>query len=230
MLEVVGEGLGQTGTHSLVQALEIIGLGPCYTILDIEKHPGHHKTLKYRSDGEIIDWRSFFSGYRSAVDWPTVSFLPEIFAMFPECKVVLTLRDASSWYETAWTTIIPGLEATVFHPDPVERSRSELKRRLILDGTFEGRNKDRDFAIAIYENHIASVIDLVPEDQSLLYRVDEGWKKLCDFLGLQIPDKPFPHQNRGAKFIGSAPEWAKHHMQSAQEDTEQDSDIHKECR
>jgi hypothetical protein len=29
----------------------------------------------------------------------------------------------------------------------------------------------------------------------LVYEVKEGWEPLCDFLGVEAPDKPFPHLN-----------------------------------
>ncbi|MCX6032701.1 MAG: hypothetical protein NT169_25890 [Chloroflexi bacterium] len=25
----------------------------------------------------------------------------------------------------------------------------------------------------------------------------DGWKPLCDFLGVPVPDEPFPHENAG---------------------------------
>ncbi len=216
MLEVVGAGLGRTGTHSLAEALEIVGFGPCYTILDVEQNLGHHLAWSRAANGELIDWGSLFQEYRSAVDWPTVSFLPAILREFSECKVVLTLRDASSWYESARATIFPGLEASAFHPDPEQRSRSELNRNLILDGVFEGKYWDRDHAITIYRKHNEAVIDLVPENRLLLYRIEEGWSRLCAFLGVEVPNRHFPHRNQRAEFLESAPPWASSHMERAQ--------------
>jgi hypothetical protein len=29
----------------------------------------------------------------------------------------------------------------------------------------------------------------------LVYEIKEGWGPLCDFLGVEEPDKPFPHLN-----------------------------------
>ena len=37
---------------------------------------------------------------------------------------------------------------------------------------------------------------LVPEDQLLVYRVGDGWGSLCEFLGHDVPDKAFPHENK----------------------------------
>jgi hypothetical protein len=219
MLEVIGAGLGRTGTHSLGEALEILGFGPCYTILDVDRNSRHIELWSRALVGEKIEWKALYSDYRAAVDWPTVSFLPEILGEFAESKVVLTLRDSSSWYESAAATIFPGLEATAFHPDPVQRARSELKRRLILDEMFEGRYRDREHAISLYEHHIETVINLVPEDRLLQYEVAEGWNKLCEFLEVEVPDRQFPHRNRRGEFIESAPDWAKDRMVRAQKNS-----------
>ena len=37
---------------------------------------------------------------------------------------------------------------------------------------------------------------LVPQDQLLVYRVGDGWGSLCEFLGHDVPDKDFPHENK----------------------------------
>ena len=38
---------------------------------------------------------------------------------------------------------------------------------------------------------------LVPQDQLLVYKVGEGWGSLCGFLGHNVPDEAFPHENKG---------------------------------
>ena len=46
-----------------------------------------------------------------------------------------------------------------------------------------------------FEEWNANVIKSVPEDRLLVYDVREGWEPLCKFLGLPIPDEPFPRLN-----------------------------------
>ena len=36
------------------------------------------------------DWSSIYAGYNSATDWPTVSFVSELVAAFPDVKYILT--------------------------------------------------------------------------------------------------------------------------------------------
>jgi hypothetical protein len=39
-LEVIGPGLGRTGTLSLKHALELVGFGPCHRMEEVFKNPG----------------------------------------------------------------------------------------------------------------------------------------------------------------------------------------------
>ena len=36
----------------------------------------------------------------------------------------------------------------------------------------------------------------MPQDQLLVYKVGDGWGSLCEFLGHDVPDRAFPHENR----------------------------------
>ena len=55
MLKVIGAGLGRTGTHSLGRALEKLGFGPCYNILEVRKNPGHAVIWNNAMDRKAVD-------------------------------------------------------------------------------------------------------------------------------------------------------------------------------
>lgn len=224
MLQIIGAGFGRTGTHSLAHALDTLGFGPCYTILETDRNPGHDEMWNDAIAGRPVDWRVLYQNYRSAVEWPTVSFLPQLLHHFPKANVILTLRDPESWYESAAATIFPGLEATAQHPDPEIRARISMKRRLILEQTFSGRYWDKDHAIQVYEDHVRDVIRLVPSERLLQYRVTDGWRPLCKFLDVRQPDEPFPRRNERTRFMASTPEWAKRVMRENREKRESAQD------
>jgi hypothetical protein len=73
-LKVVGAGFGRTGTMSLKAALETLGFGPCYHMIEVFEHPGHTAIWRAAWRGEPVDWESFIGDYESAVDWPACSF------------------------------------------------------------------------------------------------------------------------------------------------------------
>ena len=39
----------------------------------------------------------------------------------------------------------------------------------------------------------------MPPDKLFVFQVDQGWKPLCDFLGVPIPAGPFPNVNDRAQ-------------------------------
>jgi len=208
-LEVIGAGFGRTGTHSLGLALERLGFGPCYNIHEVDKNPGHQEIWNHAMDGMPVNWHSLFGAYKSTVEWPGVAFFEEILQQFPDASVVLTLRDAESWYESVQNTVFDSLELSAHNPDPDKRQSHNLTRRLILDHTFGGRYWEKEYAIEVYRNHMQRVREVVPGVRLLQFDVRDGWKPLCDFLKKSIPAEPFPRVNERSNFIDSAPEWAK---------------------
>lgn len=65
---------------------------------------------------------------------------------------------------------------------------------------FQGKFEDKQYAIGIFNQHIEEVKRFVPPERLLVYQVKEGWEPLCRFLGVSIPDKPFPHLNERGTF------------------------------
>ena len=50
-----------------------------------------------------------------------------------------------------------------------------------------------------YRSHNAAVKALVPPSQLLVYRVGEGWERLCQFLQVEVPHSAFPHENKAGE-------------------------------
>lgn len=198
-LQVIGVGFGRTGTHALKHALEMIGFGPCYHMVELMQHPEYVSQWQAAVDGEAIDWDMVFRDYRATVDWPAVYFWRDLIAHFPEAKVLLTVRDAERWYESFYDTIYTVLTAPL--PDnQAVRPRLIMNRKLILEMTFGGRFEDRAHAIGVYERHNAEVQHSVPAERLLVYEVAQGWEPLCAFLESPVPDVPFPRTNDRDEF------------------------------
>ncbi len=209
LLKVIGAGFGRTGTHSLGAALEVLGYGPCYHMHELARHPEHIPFWVDALQGKSVDWRGFFSLYSSTVEWPAASFLPQLLQAFPDARVILTLRDAEAWFESANATIFEGLELSAFNPDPAKHEQGDLARRLILDGVFSGRQREKEFALQVYRRHIARVSRAGPCRAAADYQVADGWRPLCRFLGAPEPEKAFPRLNERAEFLSTEPEWAR---------------------
>ncbi|NJL73290.1 MAG: sulfotransferase family protein, partial [Candidatus Competibacteraceae bacterium] len=104
-LEIVGAGFGRTGTLSMKAALERLGFGPCYHMAEVMANPPFAEHWMAAAEGRAVDWDVVFEGYRSSVDWPACAFYKEQAAHFPKAKVILTVRDMKTWYESCMSTI-----------------------------------------------------------------------------------------------------------------------------
>ena len=47
----------------------------------------------------------------------------------------------------------------------------------------------------VFEHHNEAVRRRAPPERLLVFDVREGWATLCDFLGVEVPDEPFPRLN-----------------------------------
>ena len=198
-MKVIGAGFGRTGTFSLKVALEELGCGPCYHMIEVFDKPRHVALWQAAADGRPVDWDELFAGYNAAVDWPACSFYAHLMRVYPEAKVLLTIRDPEAWYESVMNTIYPTSTGVAESPDA--RAHLDMTKTLIWQGTFGGRFEDKQHALAVFEQHNQEVIETVPAERLLVYEVKEGWEPLCRFLGVPMPaGKPFPRLNDTAEF------------------------------
>jgi hypothetical protein len=205
-MDVIGAGFGRTGTMSLKAALEHLGFGPCMHMICVMEDPSlaSHYVRALKGDREALV--EALRGFRSTVDWPTTFFWRELIGEFPKAKVILTERDPAMWFESASSTIFSAGRrardaggAREMPPD-----LREMVNGTVIQGEFGGRIDDREHAIRVFEEHNAAVRAEVPADRLLVFEVARGWEPLCDFLGVPVPEEPFPRTNDRAAFEARA--------------------------
>jgi len=195
-LKLIGAGLGRTGTLSLKAALERIGYGPCYHMIEVLTAPervGHW--LRRTPDGSH-DWAGIFDGYCASVDWPAAAFWRELVECYPDAKVMLSLRDAGRWHDSVMNTIYPMM--TQGPPDRAPETIHDFHKmvyELVVERTFGGRLGDRAHATRVFEDHNRAVIDAIPASRLLVYQPGDGWEPICRFLDVPVPAEDFPHLN-----------------------------------
>jgi hypothetical protein len=212
-VEVIGAGFGRTGTTSLKAALERLGFDPCYHMTEVFAHPEHADFWVAAWRGEPVDWDGVLGDYEATLDWPACTFYGELMERHPDARVLLSVRDPESWYESTRSTIyeltkliegstisrvIFGLVSLLVFGGFTGR-RSSLANDLIWEGTFDGRFEDKAYAIEVFERHNEEVKRHVPPERLLVYEVKEGWGPLCEFLDVPEPDEPFPRLNDTAQ-------------------------------
>ncbi|MCB0996002.1 MAG: hypothetical protein KDB21_12975 [Acidimicrobiales bacterium] len=200
-MQVIGAGFGRTGTLSLKRALEELGLGPTYHMQEIMRRPAHVRRWLDVARTGTADWGALFARFGSGVDYPVCCVWEELAAYYPDAKVVLTVRDPESWWDSTYSTIY-GFR-TAFprwfqRAVPMAGRFVDMVERLVWQGLFDGRFADRDHAIDIFTRHIDHVRTTCPPERLLVFDVADGWDPLCEFLALPTPDRPFPHLNDAA--------------------------------
>jgi hypothetical protein len=208
-LKVIGAGFGRTGTTSLKQALEDLGFGPCYHMVEAFAHPEHTSVWESAAHGQPVEWEDVFGSYQAAVDWPAAAFYEQLMARYPDARVILTLRDPERWYESTQNTIYAISKLTMSPPMswletvfvPHRQRLTAATSRLAWDQLFGGRFEERQHAIDVFNRYNEDVQRRVPAERLLVYDVKQGWEPLCAFLGVAVPEhKPFPHLNDTAEF------------------------------
>lgn len=199
-LKVIGAGFGRTGTRSLKFALEELGFGKCYHMFEVIKHPSHLKYWAEIMNGSKPDWERVFKGYQSSTDWPVAAYYRDLMSVYPDAKVILTVRDPESWYVSITKTFYQlgrGFRRHTQIIPPLHQFLNALEK-VIWQGIFHNRLADKAHAVEVFNRHIEEVKRVVPAERLLVFEARQGWEPLCAFLNVPVPvDKPYPHKNNG---------------------------------
>ncbi|ORY62132.1 P-loop containing nucleoside triphosphate hydrolase protein [Pseudomassariella vexata] len=212
-MKVLLLGVGRTGTASMRAAMQQLGYVDTYHMMScsIENPPDAllwMDALKAKYDGvgkpfEREDWDKLLGNAQAVCDWPACAFAEELIQAYPEAKVVLTGRDVDSWHASTMKTVYWRVTdhelrwlsnfswaASMYYP--------MLKKFFdtFFEGDFPNRGKD------VYKRHYENVKSLVPPENLLEFRVQDGWEPLCEFLGERVPyGQKFPKVNDNNDFV-----------------------------
>jgi hypothetical protein len=194
--KVFGIGLPKTGLSSLTSALKILG----------------YSTSQYQWD--VMDWDTLnqlqngsfhlkvLESHDAVTDLPFISRFPQAFDQeYPGSKFILTVRDINSWLRSTeqWFSSRPIKAA---HQDRrltayTSTAFFDLYFRVLLFGSIQF---SRDHLRYIYNEHYDRVTRYFTDRETDLLVLDtsagEGWEQLCPFLYKEVPDVPYPHENR----------------------------------
>jgi len=210
-LQVIGSGVGRTGTHSLKLALEMLGFGKCYHMEELLRAPNNLIYFQQAEKGEVVEWDKLFDGYVSAVDYPVARYYKQIIPAYPNAKIIHTIRDAESWYNSAMKTIFWASKPSfgrIFKMMIRMPFSSAIRERFpvlkyngaMIDNIFGKNLKDKQEVIKRYNAINAETLNFLPKERSLVYEVKSGWEPLCNFLNVPIPSEPFPKSNTREQF------------------------------
>lgn len=212
-MKVLILGLGRTGTASMRTAMKQLGYVDTYHMMNcsIENPPDALMWMdalaaKYDGVGAPFtraDWDQLLGNCQAVCDWPAVAFAKELIEAYPEAKVILTNRDVDSWHASTMKTVFwrvsdPELKYLQHFSWAASMYYPMLKKFFdtFFKGDFEHRGKE------VFINHYNEVRSLVPKENLLEFKVQDGWEPLCKFLGQPIPmGSKFPNTNDNRDFV-----------------------------
>ena len=212
-LQILGAGLGRTGTLSMKQALEDLGFDPCHHMEETFSHPRPNQKFLFQNileeKNKEAALEALFGGYKAMVDYPGCMFYEDFLKMNPDAKVILTVRDSpEAWVKSVNATIFQVHGASNWFSWTFRKFVRKLASPAHIPGVMEimtrihGVNPidPRTDLDEMYADWINRVKETVSAKKLLVFNVKQGWKPLCDFLGVPVPDTPFPRVNSTKEF------------------------------
>ena len=198
-MKIFGIGMSKTGTSTLSRCFKILNQTPIIgnrsDLKDIVRSDRPYYSINKKFDYDylnpIINETSFTKvidvakSYKCFHDSPWYMIFRRLDESFPGSKFILTIRkDSITQAKSDW-----------YH--------NQRKGRVSGEPTKEFLKKQ----IEVYENHNNAVIDYFSGRPNNLLVVcwenGDGWEKICNFLRLEIPTSPFPHENSSQEQIFS---------------------------
>jgi hypothetical protein len=211
-MKVIGAGLPRTATTTQLFALEQLGFGPCYhmrdVLMDLEGQLPHWEAVAAGN----ADWNTIFGDAQSTVDFPSGRFYKELMEVYPDAKVLLSVRSAEGWVrsmrETIWgvyygDNVLRRLSDARATVDPLWQRYITLMTTMTWDettGAMAGDTADDAEFGRIMEGWNESVKETVPADRLLVWDPKDGWEPLCEFLEVPVPSDPLPNLNDTESF------------------------------
>ncbi|KAG9783050.1 hypothetical protein KCU88_g3151, partial [Aureobasidium melanogenum] len=214
-LKVIGAGLSRTGTTSFGAACSYLLDGPCYhggtqLLRSPESHINRwidifkHTPVQSEEDRQVVHAgvKEMLDGYVACTDLPSNAFVEELMHIYPDAKVICTVRDPDKW----WNSLAPIVEnanltalSSILAPLPTLR-RFWTYHHAMDDGRvgelyFRPGEPQRPTRV-MWDRHIEHLKKVVPKEKLFFYDVRDGWEPLCAILGVPVPkDVEFPRLN-----------------------------------
>jgi hypothetical protein len=187
---VVGVGLNKTGTTSFGNACKILGMSRLGW--NTSEQFRSHDLLKLWDAGKFDELADIADQWDALEGFPWSLNYPQLAERFPEAKFVLTRRiTPDKW-----------LGSVKKH---VEGSRGYGMHTKIFGSMFPEERPD--LWLDRYDRQLTEVRACFAGTDRLLevcWEEGDGWPQLCRFLGLPVPDEPFPHSNPAGSNRGRA--------------------------
>lgn len=206
-------GAPRTGTSSLGEALRILGVERVHHGINMVPSDPAWLVLNRAADATFETLPTYTGKPFTRDDWDEImqhwDAVTDVFAYYarsllpayPDAMVILVERETNAWLKS-WkdqkrTWYSPVAYRFVKTVEPLTGTIAGKTSFKYITGWI-GSNKRQDIfdkAEEAYLRHNQLVRESVPADRLLDYQLKDGWRPLCEFLGKEVPDVPFPRLN-----------------------------------
>ncbi len=211
-MRLIGAGLPRTATLSQKVALEMLGYGPCYHMVNVLGNLDLTPRWRSALEGSSNELVSLFDGFHATVDWPGAFFYRELMEAYPDAKVLLSVREGDAWERSMGDTIwgifygdilIHDLSSAWSKVDQkwagyIELMKTMWEKSGLLGSERQGAGSG--YMAAAMRRYNDEVRRTVPSERLLVWSPADGWGPLCEFLGAPVPDIGFPYLNDSQGF------------------------------
>lgn len=191
--KVFGLGLSRTGTHSLTRALHVLGF-------DTVHYPLDEATLDTLVRGDACF--PHLEHYDGITDITVAPYYEELDQAWPGSKFVLTVREEESWLHSCrnhWARFSRCSEAN-------EEITTSLRiHQFLRAAVYASHDFDESRFRRVYRHHTEKVTSYFRGRDNDFLVLDiaagEGYERLAPFLGVPVPDQPFPHRSKKGKYL-----------------------------
>lgn len=172
-------GFNKTGTTSLHLAFEHLG----FKSVHFRCEKGMLKDIfikNHKNKKKLLTGVDDFDAYSDWVFSSTMNFYKKLDKQYPKSKFILHTRNMNDWLDSREAHVKRNQNNPDYRGDFLEIDREKWKNEW---------KKHHEDVFKYFKNK--------PEDLLVIdITKGEGWKKLCSFLNVPIPQKPFPKSNK----------------------------------
>ncbi|OTA93762.1 hypothetical protein M434DRAFT_284961 [Hypoxylon sp. CO27-5] len=187
----------RTGTHGLYLALKKLGFKPYHMAEVLKAGPTAVQIMKDGTNADMFhngkpygraEFDKWFADYDVIIEMPFF-MLHSTLKAYPDAKFLLTERDPDKWAKS-WANTI-GKMVSRFESFPIYYTNG-----------YGSSPEGLKYMAENYRKYIAEVKRLVPPEQLKVCKLEDGfgWEEICPYIGVPVPDEPWPSLNTPEEF------------------------------
>ncbi|XP_078491994.1 uncharacterized protein LOC100181639 [Ciona intestinalis] len=210
-MKVIYAGYAKTSTKTMAAVFNEFGYNT-YDFFENSFYLGKDWIKIISEGGTVEDFRRMYEGVDAVLDTPTCIFWEEILEAYPEAKIIFSMRDEESWLRSfkkqrhsllsePMYLLMQMLSYSGWGHFRFNQANALVVLGAAVKWPWGPAKHNPTLWKRIYKNHNSNVLQNAPKDKLLIVNFKDGWEPICEFLEEKVPDKPFPHANKGASLV-----------------------------